>query len=244
MPPGPALAAALRATSLGVARATNGHDAVVIGAGAAGGLAALLLTEAGLRVLVLDAGSPPSPMRTLARRLVHGAGRRLLGASAPKVLDRLLNSPFSRYVIARRQPIQSLCYAWALAPWQFVDDIDCPYVTPPDRPFVWLRARQLGGRVVIPGHGRQYYRHGPNEFSPVDGLSPPWPLQAGELDPWYATVERRLGLAGSRDNLPWLPDSELSIVLEPTPDEAALQASVSARWPGARGDHSALRSAA
>lgn len=234
MPPGPALAAALRATSLGVARATNGHDAVVIGAGAAGGLAALLLTEAGLRVLVLDAGLPPSPMRTLARRLVHGAGRRLLGASAPKVLDRLLNSPFGRYVIARRQPIQSLCYAWGLAPWQFVDDIDCPYVTPPDRPFVWLRARQLGGRVVIPGHGRQYYRHGPNEFFPVDGLSPPWPLQAGELDPWYATVERRLRLAGSRDNLPWLPDSELSIVLEPTPDEATLQASVSARWPGAR----------
>ena len=32
----------------------------------------------------------------------------------------------------------------------------------------------------------------------------------------------------------WLPDSELSIVLEPTPIEAALQRSISARWAGAR----------
>jgi choline dehydrogenase-like flavoprotein len=231
---GPALAAALHATTLEVTRAAARYDAVVIGAGAAGGLAASLLTEAGLRVLVLDAGLPLSPLRTLARRLSHHTARRLLGSAGPKVIEGLLRSPFTRDIIARRQPIQSRCYAWPLAPWEFVDDIDCPYVTPPDRPFLWLRARQLGGRMVVPGHGRQYYRLGPNEFYPTDGLSPHWPLQPGELDPWYAAVERRLGLAGGRDNLPWLPDSELSIVLEPTPAEALLQASISRRWPGAR----------
>ena len=37
-----------------------------------------------------------------------------------------------------------------------------------------------------------------------------------------------------RDNLPWLPDSELAIALEPTPAEAALQSSISAHWPGVR----------
>jgi choline dehydrogenase-like flavoprotein len=47
-------------------------------------------------------------------------------------------------------------------------------------------------------------------------------------------VERRLGLAGMRDNIPWLPDSELSRVLEPTPDETALQRVITTRWPGAR----------
>jgi choline dehydrogenase-like flavoprotein len=232
MQDGSALAAALRATTLEITRGAACCDAIVIGAGAAGGLAACLLTEAGLRVLVLDAGSRSSLIRRLPRRLAHSVGRRLLGSSAPKVLDQLLRWPLSRGLIARRQPIQSRCYAWALAPWAFVDDIDCPYVTPPDHPFVWLRARQLGGRMVVPAHGRQYYRLSPNEFSPADGLSPPWPLQVGELDPWYAAVERRLGLAGRRDNLPWLPDSELSIILEPTPAEASLQASISARWPG------------
>ena len=69
MLPGPALTAALRATTLEVARAADHYDAVVIGAGAAGGLAALLLTEAGLRVLVLDAGAARSPIRSLSRRL-------------------------------------------------------------------------------------------------------------------------------------------------------------------------------
>ena len=82
MPPGPALTAALRATTLEVARAAGRYDAVVIGAGAAGGLAALLLTEAGLRVLVLDAGAVRSPIRSLSRRLTRSLTRRILGAAA------------------------------------------------------------------------------------------------------------------------------------------------------------------
>jgi choline dehydrogenase-like flavoprotein len=198
------------------------YDAIVIGAGAAGGLAALSLTEAGLRVLVLDAGEVRSPLRSLSRRLTRGLIRRIFGQAALTALDR------------RRQRVQSQCYAWPSAPEAFVDDLDCPYVTPPDRLFLWLRARQLGGRMVIPGHGRQYYRLGPDDFAPPDGLSAPWPLRTGELDPWYALVERRLGLAGRRDHVPWLPDCELAIVLEPTPAEAALQRLITARWPGAR----------
>jgi choline dehydrogenase-like flavoprotein len=134
----------------------------------------------------------------------------------------------------RRQPVQSLCYAWERAPEAFVDDIDCPYVTPPNRPFVWVRARTLGGRMVVPGHGRQYFRLGPDDFAPADGLSPRWPLEPGELDPWYALVERRLGLAGARDGLPWLPDSELSSLLEASPSETALRHRIASRWPNAR----------
>jgi choline dehydrogenase-like flavoprotein len=222
MPPSPAVAAALRTTALEVARGAARCDAVVIGAGAAGGLAALSLTEAGLRVLLLDAGVIRSTVGLLSRRLGRGLTRRVLGDAVLAALDR------------QRHAIQTQCYAWPHAPEAFVDDLDCPYVTPPDRPFIWLRARQLGGRWVIPGHGHQYYRLGPNDLAPADGQSPPWPLQMGELDPWYASVERRLGLSGGRDNLPWLPDSELSIVLEPTPAEAALQRSISARWLGAR----------
>jgi choline dehydrogenase-like flavoprotein len=175
-----------------------------------------------LRVLVLDAGAIPSRMKILSRRLTRGLTRRILGDAAVAALDR------------RRHSIQSQCYAWPFAPEAFVDDLDCPYVTPPDRPFIWLRARQLGGRMVIPGHGWQYYRLGANDFAPPDGLSAPWPLRVDELGPWYASVERRLGLAGRRDHLPWLPDSELSIVLEPTPAESAFQRAITARWPGAR----------
>lgn len=219
MQPGPALAAALQNSTLDAVNSKN-FDAIVVGAGAAGGMAACMLTEAGLRVLVLDAGIPPSTARLFSRWLVRGLTRRVLGNRALEIVD-------------RRQSIQRLSYAYALAPYSYVDDLDCPYVTPPDRPFVWLRSRQLGGRWFIPAHGRQYYRLGPTDFAPPDGLSVPWPFQPGALDPWYTLVERRLGLSGQRDNLPWLPDSEISTVLEPTPAEMALRASILARWPGA-----------
>src|SRR5262249_5073915 len=133
-----------------------------------------------------------------------------------------------------RQPIQSRCYAWENAPEAFVDDLDCPYVTPAERPFVWFRARQLGGRIVIPGHGRQYYRLGPDDIAPLDGLTPPWPLRHGDLPPWYVMFEPLLRLAGMHDVLPWLPDSELTYLLEPTSTEAMLRSKIVARWPFAR----------
>ena len=209
---GPALTAALQATTPEFLRAADAFDVLVIGAGAAGGFAALLLTEAGLRVLVLEAG--------WARPSI-GARSRDLGPVALELLQ-------------QRQLIQSRCYAWSGDPEAFVDDLDCPYVTPPDRPFLWLRSRQLGGRMVVPGHGRQYYRLAPDDFAGTGKLSPPWPLHAGELDPWYTLVERRLGLAGMCDNVPWLPDSQLSSVLTPTPAEAALQREIVRHWPGAR----------
>jgi choline dehydrogenase-like flavoprotein len=209
---GPALSAALRATTAPTLRAADTWDAVIVGSGAAGGLAALLLAEAGLRVLVLEAGSTASRADSRWQRL----------------------GPAAMSTLRQRQPIQSRCFAWKLDPESFVDDLDCPYVTPPDRPFVWLRTRQLGGRLVLRRHGRQYYRFAPSDVAGSDGLSPPWPLAAGELDQWYAFVERRLELCGMHDAVPWLPDSELSCVLRPSPAEAALQQAIAARWPGAR----------
>jgi choline dehydrogenase-like flavoprotein len=233
MSPKSALHEVLCATTLDKLRVASPHDAIVIGAGAAGGLAAMLLAESGLRVLVLDAGLPSSMLRAPMGRLTGAMVRRL---SAPGFLDLLPRAfiPRARGLVKilgrRRQPVQSQCYAWAGSPIDFVDDRDCPYVTPPDRPFVWIRARRLGGRLGIPGHGRQYYRMGPDDLLPGDGLSTPWPLRHNELDPWYALVERRLGLSGTCDHLPWLPDSELLNFLSPTPAETRLRDSIIARW--------------
>ena len=237
LPPGPALAAVLRTTTLGSLRSTGDHDVIVVGGGAAGGLAALLLAEAGLRVLVLEAGRPPTPSGAPLRRSVGNLVRWLSSPDGLKLLPPAL-IPKTRAALKLlgrwRQPVQSRCYAWELAPEAFVDDRELPYLTSPGRPFVWIRARLLGGRVAVPGHGHQYYRLGPCDFSPSDGMSSPWPLHPGELDPWYCLVERRLGLAGRYDGLSWLPDSELSKVIEPTLAETELQEKIRARWPGSR----------
>jgi choline dehydrogenase-like flavoprotein len=230
------LAGVLRSTTLDALGSIRVHDAIVIGAGAAGGLAALLLAEAGLRVLVLNAGSRQSPIHSPVRWTTGQIMRQL---SDPSIL-KFIPPPIAyrargplKVLARRRQPIQSQCYAWERAPDAFVDDLDCPYTTPPDRPFIWFRSRQLGGRMTIPGHGRQYYRFSVDDFAPQDGLSPAWPVRPGELDPWYAMVERRLRLTGARENSPWVPDSELSSVVSPTPAEASLSAAINTRWPGA-----------
>jgi choline dehydrogenase-like flavoprotein len=233
---GSALADVLRATPDALL-AGSLQDAVVVGAGAAGGLAAMILAEAGLRVLVLDASSPASTGGSLFGRLTGRLVSRVVEPNGLKLLPAALIPTGRRAVklLGRwRQPIQSLCYAWELAPNAFVDDLDCPYVTASNRPFFWIRARLLGGRMVIPGHGRQYYRLSPFNLAPADGLSPPWPVHPAELDRWYAFVERRLGLAGMYDGLSWLPDSELTKLLEPTAAEVALQRGITLRWPNVK----------
>ena len=196
----------------------------------------MLLAEGGLRVLVLDAGPPSSWLRGPVRHLSGRLVRRLLEPDALRFLpSRVI--PRARQMVKalgrRRQPVQSRCISWDQAPHAFIDDLDCPYVTPPDRRFDWFRSRMLGGRLVVPGHGRQYYRLGPDDFSPPDGLSPDWPLQSGELDSWYAFVEHRLQLSGMRDDIPWLPDSEIANTLTPTRPEATLRDRIVERWPGA-----------
>jgi choline dehydrogenase-like flavoprotein len=118
-------------------------------------------------------------------------------------------------------------------PEAFVDDIDCPYETPRDKPFTWIRAQGLGGRMIVPGHGRQYYRLGPDDFAPRDGLSPRWPFAPADLNPWYSLVEQRLALFGARDGVSFAPDSDIAHLLRPTTSEAVLRRTIQSRWPKA-----------
>ena len=232
-----ALAEVLQTTTMEALRAAKAHDAIIVGAGAAGGWAAMLLAEGGLRVLVLDASVPSAELRTPIRKLTGKLVRRLATPEGLSFLPPALvpKARTALRVLGRwRQPVQSQCMTWELSPSAFVDDCDCPYVTPPDRPFIWVRARILGGRLAVPGHGQQYYRFGPDDFSPPDGLSAPWPLKPNELDPWYALVERRLALSGMHDGLSWLPDSELTNHLSLTQTETELRNRIVARWPGTR----------
>ncbi len=112
--------------------------------------------------------------------------------------------------IAReRQPIQSKCYAWNNCPDFLVDDIDNPYTTPEDKPFIWVRGRQVGGRMVVKGHGRQLYRFSDFQFKAAsrDGHGEDWPISYADLESYYERVERWIGIRGTVENIPHLPDS-------------------------------------
>src|SRR5688572_16984889 len=135
------LAGALKAGELEAS--DRNFDAIVVGAGAAGGLAASLLCEAGLDVLLLDAGYRAPAWRQPVRRLTHTLVRsvadpRLLGFVPPRAIN--AGRKALRMAGRIRQPVQTQCFAWERSPDTFVDDRDFPYVTSTERPFTWIRA--------------------------------------------------------------------------------------------------------
>lgn len=212
------------------------YDAIVVGAGAAGGLAARLLRDAGWKILVLDAGWTPPFWRAPFRRTVAWLVATLANPKAIRFLPQNLiwkGRQALKHLGRLRQPVQVNCFAWERMPAAFVDDLDHPYTQSQDGAFDWLRTRQIGGRMVVPGHGRQYYRLSDDELQPNDGLSEPWPVTSQELSPWYTFVEQKLRLAGQADNLAHLPDSHISAPIEPNASEAELQDMLKTRWPSA-----------
>ena len=209
-------------------------DAVVIGAGAAGGLAAELLTTAGLDVLLLDAGYSQGILRTPPSRLLtQGLASLASGARVPFLPSALL--PLMRrsyHVLGRfRQPIQAECYAWDRSPGAFVDDVDCPYGSVSETPFLWIRCRGVGGRLTVPGHGRLYLRFAHDDFQADGDARPAWPFSPSELDPWYAAVETRLGLRGGDAAQPACPAHETETEQRSTTLAEAVIQRLADRWP-------------
>jgi len=170
-------------------------DAIVIGSGMSGGMAAKELCERGLKVLVLERG----------RKIEHGTDYRdgLMPWEIPNA------NMMPEDVVARDYPIQSQCYAVNEATKQFwVKDSEHPYTTPEGKPFAWIRGYHLGGRSIM--WGRQSYRLSPQDFeaNAKDGHGVDWPIRYDDLAPWYSHVEKFIGVAGSREGLPQLPDGE------------------------------------
>jgi choline dehydrogenase-like flavoprotein len=109
-------------------------------------------------------------------------------------------------LIRRDRPIQGLCYACRESNQQwFVNDLENPYTQ--DKPFHWIRMRVLGGRSL--SWGRQSYRMGDLDFKAAthDGYGDDWPISYSEMMPYYERVESYVGISGTAEGLPQLPDS-------------------------------------
>ena len=173
----------------------NIHEVLVIGSGASGGWVAKELTERGISVLMLEAGPPRVPTRDFTEHIwpyqlkFRGFGNQ----------QRLLTN----------QPVQRLCYACDEYSHQFfVNDLEHPYTFPLDKPFMWIRGRQVGGRTFC--WGRESYRYTDNEFKAArrDGYGEEWPIGYKELEPYYDLVESYIGVSASREGLPQMPDGQ------------------------------------
>ena len=159
------------------------YDAVIVGSGAGGGMAAKVLSESGLKVAVVEAGpffDPANDAQRTQLRNPWDSPRR--GAGSTRVFGD---------------------YDAAYGGWEIDGE---PYTHKNNTRFDWFRSRMLGGRT---NHwGRISLRFGPLDFKRknVDGLGDNWPIGYEDIRPYYDRVDKLLGVFGSKEGIHNEPD--------------------------------------
>ncbi len=158
------------------------YDVCIVGSGAGGGMAAYALTQAGARVVMLEAGGEWYASKDSAMMVPAWASPRR-GAS-----KRI--RPFGEF---------DACDGG----WDIEGE---PFTRAPGTQFSWWRGRMLGGRT---NHwGRISLRFGPDDFKgkSKDGLGEDWPISYDDIKPYYDRVDDLIGIFGSNEGLRNHPD--------------------------------------
>lgn len=171
------------------------YDAIVIGSGITGGWAAKELCERGLHTLMVERGRPVEHRKDYVTEGFRPWDMPNRGRVDADLVD-------------QQHSVQRQCYAFNDATKHFFgNDRDMPYSTPEEKPFSWIRGNQLGGKSLL--WHRQSYRLSDLDFTAnaKDGHGVDWPIRYKDLEPWYNHVEHHVGISGSKENIPVLPDS-------------------------------------
>ena len=174
-------------------RQQNTFNAIVVGSGISGGIAAKELCEKGLKTLVLERGPEVKHVQDYPTAMLNPWDFEHRGRM-PKA-DEIEN------------PIVNKCYAYDEATSHFfVKDSEHPYIQ--EKPFDWVRGYQTGGKSLI--WARQTQRWSDFEFEgPArDGFAVDWPIRYKDIAPWYSYIERFAGISGNKDGIDSLPDGE------------------------------------
>jgi choline dehydrogenase-like flavoprotein len=187
---------------------TKKYDAVIIGSGAAGGMAAHVLTTHGLQVLMLEAGKKLNIEQEL-RSMEWPYDNAHRGGLPPGSHSLTLNE----YTI--RRPPYGPGFEKSKNLYSYVGSTDYMkniVVNERDNPYTgtnyaWVRARCLGGKTNI--WGRLSLRLSDYDFKAKDrdGFGENWPISYSDIAPYYDKVDLYLGITGVKENLPYLPDS-------------------------------------
>jgi choline dehydrogenase-like flavoprotein len=155
-------------------------------------MAAKDLTQRGFRVLVLEAGPPVDPARDLGHhRWAYQSMYRGSGPPGWKARDQWMQDTageFSRHF--------------------YIKDSEHPYTTDPGKPFMWVRARIVGGKTLH--WGRFSWRLSDLDFKAAshDGFGDDWPISYADIAPYYDRAEEFIGVSGNKDGLSYLPDGK------------------------------------
>ncbi len=157
------------------------YDVCIVGSGAGGGMAAYVLANAGIKVVLIEAGPLYDPAKnTTQLKWPWESPRR--GAGTTRAFG----------------DFDALYGGWNIE--------GEPYTHKDGTKFDWFRARMVGGRT---NHwGRISLRFGPKDFKhrSIDGLGDDWPIGYEDVAPYYDKVDQLIGVFGSKENLPNEPD--------------------------------------
>src|SRR5258706_5673616 len=186
------------------------YDAVVVGSGAAGGMAAHVLTSQGMKVLLLEAGKKidiNSELRSMQWPYDHPRrGEAPPGYHAVRFNEYNIRKPPYAKGSAFKH-VFSYVGGWGGSDYVkniLVDEKDNPYT---GTKYAWVRARLLGGKTNI--WGRLALRLSDYDFKGKthDGYGEDCPISYADIAPYYDKVDLYLGISGHKENLPYLPDS-------------------------------------
>lgn len=167
------------------------YDAIVIGSGASGGWAAKELCDKGLKTLVLERG----------RDVKHGADYPT-ASKAPWDFEHR-----GAVTLQDRTDFQGSRFLRAeTLNWAMKED-EQPFIQ--EKPFRWVRGYHMGGKSLLWARQTQRWSDYDFEGPQRDGFAVNWPIRYKDLEPWYSYVEKFAGVAGDKDGLPVLPDSEV-----------------------------------
>ena len=166
----------------------NPYDAIIVGTGATGGIAALTLAEQGIKVLMIEAGPFLKREEAYSNEPLD-TFKRACGFISKK----------------HKNQIQHPGY-WKNNPDLYGNEKKYPYTYPKDKPFLWTQGKQVGGRSLT--WGGITLRLSPSDFKPADkdGFGANWPITYDELSPHYDYVEKSSQIFGKKDNLEQIPN--------------------------------------
>ncbi len=187
------------------------YDAVVVGSGAAGGMAAHVLTQHGFKVLLLEAGKNQDTGKILhSMEWPYDHPRRGKMPSDYHALTKneytIRQSPYAQG--SPYSKVQNYIQNGTGSDYSktlMVDEKQHPYT---GTRYAWVRARTVGGKTTI--WGRLALRLSDYDFKAKDrdGYGENWPISYSDIEPYYDRVDEYLGISGHPENLPYLPDGK------------------------------------
>jgi choline dehydrogenase-like flavoprotein len=159
-----------------IKKSSKVYDAIIVGSGAGGGMAANQLANAGLKVALVEAGAYFDPKDEATKTQLKWpweSPRR--GASTTRAFGD---------------------FDMSYGDWEVDGE---PYTTKEGTDFKWWRSRMLGGRT---NHwGRISLRFGPDDFQhkSIDGLGENWPITYEDVKPYYDKLDKMIGIFGSKE---------------------------------------------